>query len=191
MSMKTTAAMSIAHWVVVFAGWAVACADTSAGIDATGKDDTDDAQLAHDREACRDAADELRDRGCPLGLLPRAEIGGEPVAATRIDDAGIPICGGLGRWIEAGDVAEAEWVGTEIFQNPQCTIGCFVPECGRPSDVCVAGLASGGLCAADCRDGADAQGCRSLVLKCNGLEPEEVDPDDEACGLGADEDEGG
>ena len=129
--------------------------------------------------------------GCPKGLLFRAQWGGDPIFATSIEDAGMPVCGGVGRLVDADDIEDPDWVGSNIFQTPSCIVGCFVPECGRPSDACMAGFASGGLCTNYCSDGIDEQRCRSLVMECNGIDPDEVDPEDEACGLEPGGDDGG
>lgn len=34
-----------------------------------------------------------------------------------------------------------------------------------------------------CGEGIEYDDCRRSVMTCNGIDPEEVDPDDEACGL--------
>lgn len=168
-----------------------ACNPGESEVATTRADDDDAAQKADDLQACHDAAEELFDMGCPAGFGPRVRIGGEPFSATVIEDVGIPICGGIGYWIDADAIVDPEWVGTNITQNSHCVAGCFGSYCQGHTDVCLAGWASGGLCTSYCSHDIDENGCRESVLACNGLEPEEVDPEDEGCGLAMGEDEGG
>ena len=170
--------------VAVLACLATAC--MAEGIDlGPAHEEVDAAQAARDRRACVDAMDELIEKGCPGGYAPRFQSGGEPVVATDVEEVGIPICGGVGRIVEAEAIADPEWVGVEIFQRRSCIVGCFAPPCGEGLDLCIAGWPSGELCNARCSDDIDEASCRSAVLVCNDLEPDEVDPADEACGLEA------
>lgn len=168
---------------VAFVSSAAACNPREGEVVTSGGDDDDAAQKADDLQACRDAAEELFDMGCPSGFGPRVQLGGEPVHVTEIEDAGIPICGGIGYLIDADAIEDPEWVGTKITQNSHCVAGCFASYCQGHTDACMASFASGGLCTSYCGDETDEQSCRESVLACNGLEPEDVEPEDEACGL--------
>lgn len=163
--------------------WMGACSPGESEVATNGGHDDEAAQKAEDLQACRDAAEELFDMGCPSGFGPAVHSGGEPFSATEIEAVGIPICGGIGYLIDADDIVDPKLVGTKITQNSHCVAGCFAPYCGGHTDVCMAGWASGGLCTFFCGEGIDEQSCRESVLVCNGLEPEDVDPEDQSCGL--------
>jgi hypothetical protein len=120
-------------------------------------------------------------RGCPAGFLPRARFGGTAVSATEIEQAGSPICGGLGYFVDAEAVEDVEWVGTDITQNAACTVGCFIPSCQRGQDVCF-GRSEGVLCSFCSRDVEEGD-CRDFVLGCHGLEPDDVETGEGGCGI--------
>jgi hypothetical protein len=145
-------------------------------------DDVDAEQKAHDRQVCLDAAAELVETGCPLGYLPRVQYG-IPAASTDIEAVGSPICGGVGYFVDGDDIEEWEWVGVDIVQNSFCTVGCFAPYCQGHANGCFAGRVSGGLCLFSCGDDTDEESCLEAVMLCNEIDPETVDPEDEACGL--------
>jgi hypothetical protein len=168
--------------VAALAPSASACIATKGEIETTGEDAHDDpAQKARERQECIDVMHEVLEMGCPPLLAPRARFGGDPMAVTHVEDAGISICGGIGFLVDADAIEDPEWVGTDIFQNSYCTVGCFIPYCQGP--LCVAERASGGLCDWSCRHDTNEQSCRESVLSCNGVDPGNVDPDDEACGF--------
>lgn len=175
---RTTLTLAVAAIVS-----SAACNPGESEVATTRAEDDDAAQKAEDLQACHDAAEELFDMGCPAGFGPRVYSGGEPFSVTEIEAVGIPICGGIGYWIDADDIVDPKLVGTKITQNSHCVAGCFAPYCGGHADVCMAGWASGGLCTFFCGEGTDEQSCRESVLVCNGLEPEDVDPEDQSCGL--------
>jgi hypothetical protein len=168
--------------LAVLALAAAACSPAEGDVHTSGGDDIDATQKAHDRQVCQDAVTELIDMGCPPGYAPKVQLGA-PAAATDLEAVGISICGGVGYFVDADDVEDAQWVGTTIAHNSYCTVGCFAGICQGSADLCVADFAAGdGLCLAYCGD-TDEESCRASVLSCNGIDPEDVDPDDDACGL--------
>jgi hypothetical protein len=164
MSKRVTSALATTAW------WAMACNIVDDQPTPTTVGDTGASSLS---EECTQRFEALIASGCPPGSLPQVHQDGGTSKVLLIDDPAAQAGLGVGLVVHFGANADADWVGYHIYQNGDCTVGCFLPQCAEGQNGCFASWLSGGICSHYCTsDPIDQLACDELQQACLDAEAE-------------------